>query len=79
MTASEDAAAETANDNKNDAAIILTVKNALLARGGEPTVSRRARLTWWCHRDSPAYKRGVPIGEAICLALYGRIVRRGNS
>ena len=47
-----------------------------LARRGEPTGRHRARLTWWCHTDGSLYKRGTPIAEAICLALYSRILPR---
>ena len=43
---------------------------------GQPTPRTRARLTHWCHTNGSLYQRGVPIAQAICLAIYGRILPR---
>jgi hypothetical protein len=47
-----------------------------LDRRGQVDPRTRARLTRWCHTNGSLYRRGVPIAEAISMALYGRILPR---
>jgi len=47
-----------------------------LDRHGQVDPRTRARLTRWCHTNGSLYRRGVPIAQAISMALYGRILPR---
>jgi len=49
-----------------------------LDQAGEPSLRNRRILTRWCHTKGNVYQRGVPIAQAICLALYGRILTPEN-
>ena len=61
--------------NCDDAGVAKLILSDL-DRRGEPNGKTRARLTHWCHTKGTVYQKGVPIAQAICLAIYGKILPR---
>lgn len=47
-----------------------------LQRHGDITRRTRKRLLLWCHTNGNVFRRGAPIAQNICIALYGRVLPR---
>ena len=58
--------------NCDDAGVARMILRELDTRG-EITPRTRERLLRWCHKRGTLYQRGVPIAQAICPGLYGRV------
>ena len=61
--------------NCDDAGVARLILRELDAHG-DITTKTKARLLRWCHTNGTLYQRGVPIAQAICLGLYGRIPQK---
>ena len=61
--------------NCDDAGVARKILSDL-DRHGQVDPKTRARLTRWCHTNGSLYQRGVGIAQAMCVALYGRILPR---
>ena len=61
--------------NCDDAGVARRILEDLASRG-QPSAKHRRILTHWCNTRGTLYQRGVPIAQAICLAIYGRILPR---
>jgi len=61
--------------NCDDAGVARKIL-AGIDRHGQVDSRTRARLTRWCHTNGSLYRRGVPIAQAISMALYGRVLPR---
>jgi hypothetical protein len=43
---------------------------------GYMTPATKRRLSHWCHTEGNPFKRGMPVGQRISMALEGRIIPR---
>jgi hypothetical protein len=72
---------ETMRDNRpncDDAGVARRILEEL-DRYGNITPTPRNRLFRWCDTDGTLYRRGVPIAQEICRALYGKVLGRDST
>jgi hypothetical protein len=64
--------------NCDDAGVARRILEEL-DRYGDIKPATRYRLSTWCDTTGTLYQRGVPMAQEICLALYGKVLRRDSS